>query len=476
MHLSEAQAKKHYEKNVEEGLALSKRKDLILWENNKGTQRLRMGDVMEGIDKFPILIQAQTAQLLHNTREYFDALEESTMATNIGSFEKFAFPMVRVVFPNLVSHRFSNLQTLQGPDGVVFFMQFLYNATKGSVTAGQDMIEGGNAFYASEIIDAERIGTAPGPNFTGNLDYTPVRPGSITMTVTHAGGTYTVTDNGLGALTGDVGAGSTISYADGAFDVTFTGVTVGHPMAKYQYNAELNEQRPEIDVVFTSAHVTAQESPLNAKWSHRAMFSAKSLHGIELETEILTGLTNEVRWSIDRRNIFEVYDFAAGALPAWSDLPDAGVSQTDHDRSFIKHVNASANVIGKATKIARGNVMIGGVNIHTLVSSIQGAWTNTLPEGKLPGRGVFEAGSFNGMPFILDYDFRGGDDGHMIGYKGSDDDFFAVGFIFAPWVLAYTSPTFLNPADMGFRKALSSLAATKRVNMNFFAKGVITHI
>lgn len=71
-------------------------------------------------------------------------------------------------------------------------------------------------------IENEDIGSGDGTtvNFTGYLAQPEIETSSITITYISGGTTYTITDNGSGALTGDVDGGgtNTINYTNGAFD------------------------------------------------------------------------------------------------------------------------------------------------------------------------------------------------------------------------------------------------------------------
>lgn len=87
----------------------------------------------------------------------------------------------------------------------------------------------------------ENIGTGDGAetHFTGTLSNPTVTVSSITITATTAAGaTLTVTDNGEGALIGDVNGGgtNTITYSTGAYNVTFSTAPVdgGSVLATYK--------------------------------------------------------------------------------------------------------------------------------------------------------------------------------------------------------------------------------------------------
>jgi len=75
----------------------------------------------------------------------------------------------------------------------------------------------GNTY--SNTSRTESIGTGDGTatDFSGTLSYTPIVPGSVTVT----DGNETFTDNGDGTLTGSAGGSGTINYYTGAISVSF---------------------------------------------------------------------------------------------------------------------------------------------------------------------------------------------------------------------------------------------------------------
>ena len=51
-------------------------------------------------------------------------LEESTTVGQLGTFQKFAFPLVRRVFPELIANKVVGVQPMQGPVSQVFYLGF----------------------------------------------------------------------------------------------------------------------------------------------------------------------------------------------------------------------------------------------------------------------------------------------------------------------------------------------------------------
>ena len=70
-------------------------------------------------------------------------LHETTLMNSpgIATFEKFAFPLVRAIFPNLVATDLVSVQPMTGPASLIFYLQFVYGSDKGGTTAGTTMFD-----------------------------------------------------------------------------------------------------------------------------------------------------------------------------------------------------------------------------------------------------------------------------------------------------------------------------------------------
>src|SRR3954471_15723286 len=61
------------------------------------------------------------AVLYENQSQYLMGLNEDTMSTNVGSFLKFVFPVLRRVFPSLIANEIVSVQPMTAPIGGIFF-------------------------------------------------------------------------------------------------------------------------------------------------------------------------------------------------------------------------------------------------------------------------------------------------------------------------------------------------------------------
>jgi hypothetical protein len=441
-----------------------------LYEDKRINRKVTMQSILEGI-KDPSM-KSHTAVMLNNVRSFIDNMDETTRMINIGDWEKYAFDMVRTVFPNLAAHNLASVQPLLGPVGLVFFMKFIYGRTKGAAVAGQDIVENPNEAYASEEIDREEVGTGTGAatNFTGNLIYLPLKPGTIVFKSTASAVELEVTDDGNGAIIGDIGAGTnTINYTTGAFNFDFSGAPdIGEDVyAEYSYDSEGSDETGEIDMQITSSPVVAKKRKLRTRWSVEAQQDLRNAHGLEAEIEQVSAINNEMKFEIDRELITNMTTIAQNSVTAFSKTPDTGVSYTEHKLQFVDTLTEASNSIFSSTQRAIGTWLVGGVNVANLIETLPGFVSKPRPKGT---RAVYNAGNLNGQwDFWKDPNFT--TDNFLMGYRG--DSMYEVGFIFAPYILGYTTASIMLD-DMVGRKGMMSRYGKKAIEGKFYCTGSIT--
>ncbi|MCG8435866.1 MAG: hypothetical protein MJA83_17725 [Gammaproteobacteria bacterium] len=476
------------EQNTEElrgiGMRLAEASNHVLYEGDKRVGPVTMGDLMEDWDDAADgndWVRSGTAIMLENVRKYIGAMDETTRLVNIGDFQKYAFNMVRALFPSLAAHEFASVQPMAGPVSLVFFMKFIYNLTKGTALAGQDIIENPNETYSSEVIDDENLGTGDGAttNFTGNLSFTPVKPGTVEILTTDASSNVlTVTDDGNGNLVGSVGAASTINYTSGAFNVTFSAAPGNGDqiLATYSYDNEANDTIPDVDLTLTSSPVTAITRKLRTRWSVESQQDLKNLHGLDAEIEQVAGITSELKFEIDREVIRDIKNLTANTVTAFSRTPPASVSFTEHKLLFVDKLLEASNTIFNTTQRAVGTWVNAGVNTASLIESLPGF----VGAGKPPNtRGIYKSGRLNNQWDIWKDPTYPSDagrnqfdpNGWLMGYKGVS--MWEVGYIFAPYILAFTTPTVMLDDFVG-RKGIASRYGKKSIDGRFYAKSSVT--
>lgn len=268
----------------------------------------KWGFMLEGIDanKYPTDWKWQRrcmAQLFENQMAHLHAesrksplLMEATTQAAIPDYVKFVFPLVRRVWANLIANGLVSLQPMSAPIGGVFFWEYKYGTTKGTITAGDNMIQNFDRFYSSERVWNEVVGTGNGStaNFTGTLDWSPVKPfdnfgqSGIEFTSVAGGTAKRIYDgDGSGTLTGDTGGASTVTYATGAFDITYDANIDNNVdvLANYFFNMEsATANVPEVNIEVSLQPVQAWSRKIKSLWSAESADDLRAMLGMDIES------------------------------------------------------------------------------------------------------------------------------------------------------------------------------------------------
>lgn len=445
--------------------AFKGRKDMVLWEGNR--RKLYGGDLLVGLDKHQPHIERDTMAMMENV------IQESTELVNIGSFEKWALPMVRAIFPNLILQDLVSVQPMDGPTSLIFWMKFLYGKTKGSAIAGQDMLENLVEDYASEQIDAEVLNTGTGgtSNYTGTLQWTPVQPGTLVIVA----GAQTVTDDGNGNLIGDTQAGNnTIDYTTGAYDVNFAS-NVGAAVdivAAYKFDMEANINQPEVDMTLVSKPIKAEPMTLIARWSEYAQQDLMKLHGESAEANLFKAQGAEIKAMIERRVIAQIIRNAKLTGSTWSSAPGTGISQLDHYQSFVTRLIENSNQIYGATKRAYGNWMVASLEVCNVVEALAATGRFVPDMDANPSTtGPHYIGRLDNRWAVYKDPLRASNT-YVMGYRNTDN-MYEVGCVYSPYILLFASPL-VQREHFANARGLGSRYASDVVDGNFYLNGSIS--
>ena len=433
-------------------------------------------EIVEGIHdddrKMFVAAMLENNRRMINDRKAGGLLSEDTQALQIGNWEKFGFPVISMVAENLIAPEIVSVQPLQGPSGTVFYMNFTAGQTKGNIKKGDTLWDarGGHANnmdYSSEQINGEQLAVGDGSatEFTGNLSYTPVRPGTVVIEC----GDVTVTDNANGGLSGTgVDASSTIDYQSGAFTLKLTTAPENGNIvaANYWWNSEGSSNTPQMNFQITGAPIYAVRHAMRGRWSFEAEQVLNALHGLKAEGSVSSAISSEIQFDMDRMIIQNVWRIAGAGTNSWNATPASGVSFTEHKLSFPDAINELSMFIYRATSRVMANWVLVGVQGAALLINHPLFEPATL---KAEVDGVTFLGTLN-KSYKVYVDPHTAPDEYLVGYKG--DNFNRTGFIFAPWLLLYSTQT-IALDDMTFRKGFASSFGFKAVNSKYYARGKI---
>jgi hypothetical protein len=424
------------------------------------------------------------AVMLENTERYIENLDETTRAVAVGDFQKYAMPLVRAIYPELIANELVSVQPMLGPVSLVFYMDMVYGSNKGNVRRGDTAFSSvargaNNPDYSSPTVDSEQVGVGTG-NAGGAgtpiLSYLPVVPGTVQFT----DGTQVITDDGNGNLVGDINGAQTINYNNGqcAGNIQFTApVAAGVAVTcTYQYNTEANSNIPQMDLVLNHSPISARPRKLRTNWSLEAAFNLRSLHGLEAEVELTAAVAADIRFEVDREIITDLQRMSGAGSVYWNTDPSGGAgnnyySYTEHKLSIVDAFVTGSNLIHKATGRGRANWIVCGEKVATVVETLPGFVANPgIPTGLT--KGAYRCGRLNGMWDIYKDPFYQ-DDYFLMGYKGAS--FLEAGYVYAPYIPLYTTPTVVLD-DFVARKGLATQYGKKAINSLFYVTGQIGNL
>ena len=433
-------------------------------------------------------------------------LNEDTRSINTGPFTKFIFPVLRNVFPNLISPEISSVQPMTGPVGAVFYLDYIYSSTKAPTTAGQVYPLDFNADYTSERINGEALATGDGVNYGGagnplnvTLAWTPVRPFDatlgykveITETVPATGAVVqTAVDDGTGNFTFTPAGGSTngdINYSNGsisAFKFQNAPANGNDIKAVYQYNGELNTKIPTASLDVKKKLIEAKARRLKSIWSAEAAEDLKALHGVNAETELVMSMANEMALEIDRENIDNMFKVSGGTTSTFDRVPPAGIPELDHLRSMLTNISTVSNLIHKKTLRAPANWLVTSPEISALISQLTthadfrpafvsgmespfGPMDPPKPLTRQGQFGIYKVGTVMNK-WVLYEDPFFPRDFMLIGLKGAT--YLDSGYAWAPYIPLEMTETFLDPNDLSLRKAMRTRYATAVLRPDFYGQ------
>jgi hypothetical protein len=436
-------------------------------------------------------------------------LAEDTLSTNAGVYTKYIFPVLRRVFPNLIANEIVSVQPMTAPVGAVFYFEYKHGRSKGNTTAGSNMIQNFDDKYSSEQIEDEQLATitaaqewsAVGGPGSVILQYNPVRPLDATVG-------YAVTVEEFNAVTGiaqthsDDGAGNfptatsgAINYATGQITNFQFGVatTNGNIVrAQYWYDMEGNRNIPDVYIDIEFETIRAQTRKLKARWSSEAADDLRAFHGIDAETELVAGISQEVALEIDRDILSQLFTASAGIIQTFDFTVPAGITEIDHIRSVMTRMSAVSFQIHKQTLRAPANWYVTSPEISAKLVQLQthadvrAPWVSGGGGTQGPFDGVMVPPSYGPMTSHqgilkmgpLSNKWMGYQDPYfgwnqmMLGLRGRS--YLDAGFVFSPYVPLQMTPTFLDPEDQSYRKGMRTRYATKRLRDEWFGRVTVT--
>ena len=282
--------------------------------------------VLEGIDSD--YTRRVTAQLLENQAKSIvqerlaeDISTGATTTGQLGTFQKFAFPLVRRVYPKLLANSLVGVQPMQGPVSQVFYL--------GNDRAYGDTVQ--NIYSKFNLtyrgLTASKIGSSDG---TGDGTFNGGLTGGLDGDL--AGEGFDVTSVLQGA------ADASAIFGNGAPSGTMGGQIAAWPNSEaiMGFNVSGGERLsgtsiPEMTFHIEQEAVVANTRKMRALWTLEASQDLKAYHNLDLERELTDLLSKELQLEIDRELIEELRMIAYG----FNDKNIGGIDQRTMDSDYI---------------------------------------------------------------------------------------------------------------------------------------------
>jgi len=342
----------------------------------------------------------QDAQALNETA--YSSSPTNATGSSISNYDPILISLVRRALPNLIAYDVAGVQPMTGPTGLIFAMRAKYGSQTGTeafFNEANTQFTGANSttnLYGFRATGGADLVTNPVADLTANMYTT-----GIAMTTTKAEGL-------------------------GKDDVTDA----------------FNQMAFSIEKVT----VTAQSRALKAEYSLELAQDLKAVHGLDAETELSNILSTEILSEINREVIRTIYLSAVAGAQYGTTTAGAFDLDTDSNgrwsverfKGLIFQIERDANVIAKATRRGKGNVMIVSSDVASAMA-MAGVLSYTpalSADLQVDDTGNTFAGMLHGRIKVYIDPYFGGYTSNQelvtIGYKGTSP--YDAGLFYCPYV------------------------------------------
>jgi hypothetical protein len=211
--------------------------------------------------------------------------------------------------------------------------------------------------------------------------------------------------------------------------------------------------------------VEAKTRKLSARWTFEAAQDANSMHGLDVEAEIMQALAQEITAEIDQEIIASLLALAGTATDTYNQGTVTGQATFVGDKhaALAVLINRSANLIASRTRRGAGNYVVVSPTILTVLQSATTSAFARTTEGpfEAPTNTKF-VGTLNGTMKVFVNQYAADDADILVGYKG-DGEMDAAAF-YCPYIPLMSSGTVLDPAT--FEPTVSFMTRYGYVELN----------
>jgi len=211
--------------------------------------------------------------------------------------------------------------------------------------------------------------------------------------------------------------------------------------------------------------VEAKTRKLSARWTFEAAQDAQSMHGIDVEAEIMAALAQEITAEIDQEVIGSLVTLSGAAAQTYDQSAVSGTATFvgDEHAALAVQINRVSNLIAQRTRRGAGNwAVVSPFALTILQSATTSAFARTT-------EGAFEAptntkmvGTLNNAMKVYVNTYAADNAPVLIGYKGSSESDAAA--FYCPYIPLMSSGVVLDPTS--FEPTVSFMTRYGYVELN----------
>jgi hypothetical protein len=211
--------------------------------------------------------------------------------------------------------------------------------------------------------------------------------------------------------------------------------------------------------------VEAKTRKLSARWTFEAAQDANSMHGLDVEAEIMQAFAQEITAEIDQEVLTSLRTLAGAATDTYDQAAVSGQATFvgDQHAALAVLINRAANLIAARTRRGAGNYVVVS---PTMLTVLQSATTSAFARTT---EGPFEAptntkfvGTLNNTVRVFVDQYASDATPVLVGYKG-EGEIDAAAF-YCPYIPLMSSGTVLDPAT--FEPTVSFMTRYGYVELN----------
>ena len=243
---------------------------------------------------------------------------------------------------------------------------------------------------------------------------------------------------------------------------SYSGATSGKAASTAAMEGEAGNR---LSIQILKQTVEAKSRKLSARWTFEAAQDAQSMHGIDVEAEIMAALAQEITAEIDQEVLASLSTLAGTAGSTYNQATVSGTATFvgDEHAALAVLINREANKIAQRTRRGAGNwAVVSPFALTILQSATTSAFARTT-------EGTFEAptntkmvGTLNNAMKVYVNTYAADSSDILIGYKGSSESDAAA--FYCPYIPLMSSGVVLDPSS--FEPVVSFMTRYGYVELN----------